>query len=226
MKPPSRMALAPPRLKRPALPVRPVAPIARPALPAVQRAAPPPARRPQSVVAPRALPARPSPYVDFLRRFTPEGGVEFTYKDIDERWRWIFLRWTLWLGAMSLAAWYAFTASPLGSPLLNILLLGLMGIACWLVVMKPVHIYRHLEVRPDALLIGRSEVFFRSEFELSWPQFAPDGEGNLVLRGVTGTRAVDYLTVRRFDEHDRAPEVLAAHVRSAMQQLWSRPSGT
>ena len=43
------------------------------------------------------------------------------------------------------------------------------------------------------------------------------------LGGIYGTRFVEYLTVRRFDKADRAPEVFAAHLQEAIQQLWARP---
>jgi hypothetical protein len=170
-----------------------------------------------------SLDARPNPYVDFIRRYTPEGGVEFTYKDLDERWRWIILRWSLWLAAMALTCWYAFNISPLHSPWLNIPALAGMGVVYWLIVGKPVEILRTIEVRPDCLIFNGEEAFFREAFELGWPSFVSDGLGNLVFAGTSGTRAVEYALIRRFDEHDRAPEVLAAHVQAAMQQLWSGP---
>jgi hypothetical protein len=43
------------------------------------------------------------------------------------------------------------------------------------------------------------------------------------LCGIYGTRFVEYLTVRRFDELDRMADVFSAHVQDAMMQLWSRP---
>jgi hypothetical protein len=58
----------------------------------------------------------------------------------------------------------------------------------------------------------------------SWPAFNADAEGNFVLSGILGTRWVEYFTVRRFDEFDRAPEVFANHLRAAMRQMWSYPS--
>jgi hypothetical protein len=197
----------PPQLRRPAprLPARPLAPVAR-------RSPPLPVRSQPEV--------RPNPYLDFWRRYTPEGGVEFTYKDLDERLRWLILRWALWLAAMAVTAWYAFHLSPLHAPWLNIPCLVGVGFLYWLIVSKPVEIYRTMEVRPDCLLLGE-DVFYRHEFELGWPSFRPDGLGNFVLAGVSGTRAVEYVTVRRFDEHDRMPEVLAAHLQAAMQQLWT-----
>ena len=44
-----------------------------------------------------------------------------------------------------------------------------------------------------------------------------------MLSGIYGTRRVEYLTVRPFDEFDCTPTVLAAHLHEAMPQLWSWP---
>jgi hypothetical protein len=205
---PRLVALKPPALRPPASPVparvSPV-PVATPAQP--------------------SLDLRPNPYVDFVRRYTAEGGVEFTYKDLDERWRWIILRWSLWLAATALTCWFAFNVSPLHSPWLNVPALIGMAWVYWLIVAKPVEILRTIEVRPDCLIFNGEDTFFRDRFDLGWPSFVADGLGNLVLSGAYGTRAVEYALIRRFDEHDRAPEVLAAHVQAAMQQLWSGPGG-
>jgi hypothetical protein len=57
----------------------------------------------------------------------------------------------------------------------------------------------------------------------SLPAFDPDENDNLILSGSYGTRHVEYLTARRFDKHDRMPEVFAAHLKEAMQQLWELP---
>lgn len=43
------------------------------------------------------------------------------------------------------------------------------------------------------------------------------------MNPVYGMRLVEYLTVRRFDELDRTPEVIAAHLQDAMRQLWAVP---
>jgi hypothetical protein len=167
----------------------------------------------------------PNPYEDFWKVYTPEGGVELNYRDIDPRWRWIVLRWSLWSAAMVITAWFAFHASPIHSTPINLFLLAAFGVLYWLVVRKPVELYRKIEIRPDAMILDRADVFRRDQLELAWPQFVPDAENNFVLTGVTGTRAVEYLTVRRFDENDRMPEVLAAHLQAAMQQLWQPPGG-
>jgi hypothetical protein len=57
------------------------------------------------------------------------------------------------------------------------------------------------------------------------PAFQQDEKGNQVLSGIYGTRFVEYLTVRRFDDYDRMPEVFAAHLNEAMQQLWITAQG-
>jgi hypothetical protein len=53
----------------------------------------------------------------------------------------------------------------------------------------------------------------------SWPKCGPGG----VLTGIYGTRRIEYLRVRQFDESDATPTVIEGHVKQAMQQLWSWP---
>jgi hypothetical protein len=89
----------------------------------------------------------------------------------------------------------------------------------WLIVAKPVELYRRIEIRPDCMIIEEADLFWRRYMEGGWPSFQPDKEGNQVLCGIYGTRFVEYLTVRRFDELDRMPEVIAAHLQDAMRQL-------
>jgi hypothetical protein len=70
------------------------------------------------------------------------------------------------------------------------------------------------------MILEGSEVFWLRLMDTGWPEFKKDEEGNLVLSGIYGTRFVEYLTARRFDEQDRMPEVFAAHLQDAMRQLW------
>lgn len=56
--------------------------------------------------------------------------------------------------------------------------------------------------------------------ECGWPAFRPDEEGNQILCGVYGTRFVEYLTLRRFDDLDHTPEVYVSHLQDAMRQMW------
>ena len=185
--------------------------------------------RPQRAVR-RPVPAEPAdtvafapdPYVDYARYLTAEGGLAITYKDIDERWRHHVRRFFLWAGATGAAAWLVLHHSPVHSLALNIVAIIIAGIINWLIVRKPVEVYRRVEIRPDCMVIDGNDVFWLAQME-TWPTFGPGEDNTQVLSGIYGTRRVDYLTVRPFDEFDCTPMVLAAHLHEAMTQLWSWP---
>jgi hypothetical protein len=176
---------------------------------------------PTPVELPPAPAVRPNPYVDLSRDFTAEGGIAFRYKDIDERWWRTALRILLWLGATALSYWFARYHSPVDSFILNGLGVVVGGIANWVILFKPVEVYRSVEIRPDCMILEGREIFWREMMELGLPSFQRTPEGHQMLCGVYGTRFVEYFTVRRFDELDRTPEVFAGHLQAAMQQQWS-----
>jgi len=169
---------------------------------------------------------QPDPYVDYGRFLTPEGGILLAYKDLDQRLRHIVWRVFAWTTSTGGEGWYLFHHSPLHSFWLNLICLLAIGLLNWLIVAKPVEVYRRVEIRPDWMVIEGSDIFWLRYMECGWPAFRPDDEGNQVLCGVYGTRFVEYLTVRAFDEHDRAPEVFAAHVQEAMRQIWETALAT
>ena len=72
------------------------------------------------------------------------------------------------------------------------------------------------------MIIEEADVFWCRYIEGGWPALEPDEDGNQVLCGIYGTRFVEYLTIRRFDDLDRGPEVFASHLQDAMRQLWTR----
>jgi hypothetical protein len=166
---------------------------------------------------------QPDPYADYGRFLTPEGGILLIYKDLDLRLRhtaWRLLAWTVSTGG---EGWYFFHHSPLESVWLNLACLLAIGVINWLIVRKPVEIYRRIEIRPDCMIIEDSEIFWLRFMEKDWPAFQRDDKGNQLLCGIYGTRFVEYLTVRRFDELDRMAEVFVAHLQDAMTQLWAQP---
>lgn len=73
------------------------------------------------------------------------------------------------------------------------------------------------------MVLDDRDVFRRGLMEGGPPTFQPEeeDEDTLVLSGIYGTRFVEYIKAHRFDEHDRTPEVLAAHLQDAMEQIWS-----
>jgi len=107
---------------------------------------------------------------------------------------------------------------------LSLFCLLVAAIINWLIVRKPVEVYRRIEIRPDCMIIDGTDIFWARQMEGGCPTFRPDSKGNQVLGGIYGTRFVEYLTVPVFDKLDRAPQVFAAHLQEAMNQLWMRPT--
>jgi hypothetical protein len=177
----------------------------------------------ESDLSPPSLGFQPDPYLDYGRYLTDEGGVLFVYKDLDLRFRqtvWRVFAWTLFT---SLETRYLAPYSPLENHWTNIALLLAIAAINFLIVSKSVEVYRRIEIRPDCMIMEGVDVFWARHMDGGAPAFRPDAEGNQALCGIYGTRFIEYLTVRRFDDNDRMTEVLAAHLGEAMQQQWSRP---
>jgi len=49
-----------------------------------------------------------------------------------------------------------------------------------------------------------------------------DDPDRMVICGIYGTRHIEFMTANRRDKSDRTPEVLAADLQAAMEQLWGR----
>ncbi len=164
----------------------------------------------------------PDPYVDYGRALTPEGGILIAYKTYDDDVRHILWRLFAWTIATGFEGWFLLCHSPVHAGGINLLCLLAMAVINWLIVSKPVEIYRKIEIRPDCMILDGTDIFWRRHMENDWPAFKADEKGNQILCGTYGTRFVEYLTVPRFDEFDRVPEVFAAHLRNAMMQLWTK----
>lgn len=162
----------------------------------------------------------PNPYVDYGRYLTPEGGILFCYKDIDERLRHVLWRYVAWATATGLEGYFLLHASPAHEFFTTVAAIALLAWINWQIVAKPVEISRSLELHPDCMIVDGTDIFWRGMMEIDMPRFAENPEGHQVLSGVYGTRFVEYLTVRKFDELDRTPEVFAANLEAAMRQVW------
>jgi hypothetical protein len=185
------------------------------------------ARLPRAGLQPRPdLPEnflQPNPFVDYARTLTREGGILIQYKTYDMRLRqtlWRLLAWSLWTGADAFFLWHG--PHP-QSWLITAGLFLLAALVNWLIVRKRVEIMASIEIRPDCMILDGSEIFWITHMPAMPSMYRGEEEGSLVLRGTYGTRRVDYLTVYRFDENDKAPELLELHIHGAMQQLWMRP---
>jgi hypothetical protein len=165
---------------------------------------------------------QPDPYVDYGRFLTAEGGILFIYKDLDLRLRhtlWRLFAWTLSTGA---EGWFLLHHSPLQTGWITFVCFLAVAFINWLIVASPVEVYRRLEIRPDCMIIEGRDVFWLRFMESGWPTLGSGADGSRVLCGTYGTRHVEYLTIRSFDEFDRSVDVFAAHLQDAMQQLWTR----
>lgn len=200
--------------------VRRAAVIARPAFRPIVRAAarniPPVFERASSPVGYQS-----DPYVDYGRFLTPEGGILIVYKDLDLRLRHGVLRVLAWSAATGLEAWFLLHHSPVRSAAIDLACFFAMMIVNAVIVWKSPELYRSLEIRPDCMILEGRDVFWLRMMADGLPEFHKDEEGNMVLSGIYGTRHVEYLTARRFDEYDRMPEVFAAHLNQAIEQLWA-----
>ena len=164
----------------------------------------------------------PDANVDYARTLTAEGGIAIAFKDLDKRLRILFMRVLIWFVVSALEGRVIFSHAAAHNIWTNIVLAIVVLVVNWLIVSKPVEIYRTVEVRPDCMILDEAEVFWRGMMETGWPAFQAGQDGQ-ILCGIYGTRFVEYLTVRKFDDLDRAPEVFAAHLQEAMKQMWSRP---
>ena len=164
---------------------------------------------------------RRDPYVDYGRFLTPEGGILIIYKDLDQRLCHALWRVFAWSASTGFEGWLLFFHAQLHDDWIKLACLFTIMAINFFIVARPVEVYRRVEIRPDCMIIEGKDVFWLRMMENGMPTFHPDKDGNQVLSGVYGTRLVEYLTVRRFDELDRMPEVFAAHLKEAMQQLWA-----
>ena len=181
-----------------------------------------PTRQRGPTVLPSSAPVdfQPNPYLDYGRVLTPEGGILIFYKELDEGFRRTLWRLFAWTPFTATEAYFLYAHSPVQSPEINIACFIAAAFLNWLVVGLPVEVYRSVEVRPDCLILGGQEIFWQRFME-KWPTFGPGQNGSQVLSGIYGTRFVEFLTVRPFDEYDRTPEIFAAHLEDAMKQLWT-----
>lgn len=184
-----------------------------------------PVLRQRPAIAARPAPSWPGfqtdPYVDYGRFLTAEGGILIVYKDLDLRLRHTLLRLLAWSAATGFEGWFLLHDSPVESGAINLACFFVMMIVNAAIVWQPPELYRTVEIRPDCMIVEGKDVFWLRMMETAWPAFHPDEDGNQVLAGIYGTRLVEYLTVRRFDDDDRMPEVFAAHLQEAMMQLWA-----
>lgn len=167
---------------------------------------------------------RPTGFDKYARRFTAEGGIALSYKDVERTLPVILAKLSLWVGSCILTYLAGFAWSPIPGFWWNALVYVVLAVLYALFFCRDKQVRRTIEVRPDCMIIEGMETFWKENMPLGWPGFMPNEAGHFVLAGVYGTRWIEYLTIRRFDDNDRAPEVFASQLAAAMKYQWELPS--
>jgi hypothetical protein len=169
-----------------------------------------------------ATPRRDDAYGEYSRSLTPDGGILIAFKTLDTRWRFTLWRAVAWSAFTWFEGWLLFGPPALiESGLMSFVCLLAMAAINFLIVRMPVTALRSVEIRPEGMIIDGTAMFWGGLMQAGWPAFQADEDDNHVLGGIYGTRFIEYLTAHHLDDCDRTPEVVAAHLQEAMQQLWA-----
>ena len=166
---------------------------------------------------------RRHPFYGYARTLTPEGGILILYKDQNCNLFLTCLRVFAWMTATSIGGWSIFFDSSL-SILECLVAFVLLMLVSGFIVGRRIEVAHSVEIRPDAMIVDDKDVFYAEDIGDNWPelQMKDDDPDRMVICGTCGTRHIDYMTANRLSKNDRTPEVLAADLKAAMEQLWGR----
>ena len=165
---------------------------------------------------------RINPFLDYARILTPEGGILILYRDCARGGIYALSRIAVWIVLTVTELWVlADSALSFGNATLWFLILAAGTL---FFVTRKIKIRHSAEIRHDRMILDAKQVFWAEHIGRNWPQLQKIDEDSdrMVIAGTYGTRHVQYMTVNRIGSNDRTPEVLAADLQDAMQQLWGR----
>jgi hypothetical protein len=167
--------------------------------------------------------SRRNPFNGYVRMLTPEGGILIFYKDQDRGLFLTILRVFTWITATGTGGWLIFFVSSL-STLPSLLIFALLMFVNLLIVCRTFEVSHSVEIRPDAMIVDGEDAFYAEDIGDNWPelQMKDDDPDRMVICGICGTRFIEYMTANRLDKNDRTPELLAADLQAAIEQLWGR----
>ena len=170
-----------------------------------------------------SIAVRRNPFKGYVRSLTPEGGIQILYRDQDCSLFLTILRVFAWIVASGTGGWLIFVVMSF-SGLQGLLAFALLMLINWLIVRQPIEVSHSVEIRPDRMILDGKDEFYAKDIGDNWPELQPkDGNPDrMVISGICGTRFVEYMTANRLDENDRTPEILAADLQAAIEQLWGR----
>ena len=164
-----------------------------------------------------------NPLNGYVRTLTARGGVLIQYKDQDRGLFLTILRVYTGITAVIGGGWLIFVVSAL-SAAQCLLAFALLTVFTWIVVRLPIEVAHSIEIHPDGIIIDGELFFSADSIGDNWPslEMINDDPDRLVLCGIFNTVFVEYATANRIYKNDRTPEVLAADLENAMEQLWGR----
>lgn len=166
---------------------------------------------------------RRSPLNGYARTLTPEGGVHISYIDQDRSTLLRILRVVAWVAAIGTSGRLLFQIDAL-SPAASAAVFAAVMVVSFLLASRKIIVCHSVEIRPDCVIIDGEDVFFAEDFGDRWPEphMIDDDPDRIEIGGIYGTRYVELMTANRLDKWDRTPEVLAADLEAALEQLWGR----
>ena len=170
-----------------------------------------------------AVAGRRDPFNFYVRMLTPQGGILVLYKDQYRSLPLTILRVSAWIAATWIGGWLIFVESSL-SVLQCLLAFALLMFVNGIIVRRRIEVSHSVEIRPDAMIVDGEDVFYAEDIGDNWPelQMKDDDPDRMVICGICGTRFIEYMTANRLDKNDRTPELLAADLQAAIEQLWGR----
>jgi hypothetical protein len=89
-------------------------------------------------------------------------------------------------------------------------------LVAWLLARPKIVVSHSVEIRPDAMIVDGTDVFYAEDVGENWPklQMMDDDPDRMVIGGICGTRFIEYMTANRLDKNDRTPERLAADLEA------------
>jgi hypothetical protein len=175
------------------------------------------------LVAETSLQQRRTPFADYSRTLSATGGVHIRYRDIALGLPYKVLRVFTWTVATGLAGWLLLFEFDLDDYTAYGSLAG-CALLVFLIVWRKLKQWHEVEILPDRMIIDGKGAFLAEDIGDKWPELQVKNAetGEAVISGIAGTRFIEFMTVNRIDQNDRTPEVLAAHLKEAMEQLWGR----
>lgn len=153
-------------------------------------------------------PVRKSPFLDYERILTPQGGILILYKDRARGWFYMFLRLIAWFVLTGMGAWVlGQCALPPFKALFWFLIICAVNLFC---VTRKIRFRHSVEVQHDRMILDGKHVFWARDIGTNYPELKikDDDPSRMVICGICGTRLVEYMTANRIDDNDRTPEVL------------------